>query len=99
MTTMDPNLRKAAVLLRSMDADTAAMMLAQLSSEEATTLRSALRSLGRVEADEQGELLHELRQQRPAKNSSITDTRRHVELSLSSSLDRDTYGEPAESRS
>jgi flagellar motor switch protein FliG len=95
---MDPNLRKAAVLLRSMDADTAAMMLAHLSSEEATTLRSALRSLGRVEADEQDELLHELRQQRPAKNSSITDTRRDVELSLSS-LDRDTYGEPTEHRS
>jgi flagellar motor switch protein FliG len=93
---MDPNLRKAAVLLRSMDADTAAMMLAQLSPEEASKLRNAIRALGSVEADEQDALLDELRRQRPAKYDSKGSTANDVELALSSSFDRDAYGQPTE---
>ncbi len=49
MTNVDPNLRKAAVLLRSLDADTAAVMLGQLSAEEAATIRAAMRAVGQVE--------------------------------------------------
>ena len=49
MTNVDPNLRKAAVLLRSLDADTAAVMLGQLSSEEAATIRAAMRAVGQVD--------------------------------------------------
>jgi flagellar motor switch protein FliG len=91
---MNPNLRKAAVLLRSMDADTAAMMLAQLSPEEASALRTAVRALGAVEPDEQDELLDELRRQRPTKHGSADD----VQLALSSSFERDTYTEPTDNR-
>jgi flagellar motor switch protein FliG len=99
MTNMDPNLRKAAVLLRSMDSDTAAVMLAHLSPDEASALRRAMRTLGAVEPDEQDELLNELRRQRPRNNTSANNSANDVELALTSSFDRDTYSEPVENRS
>lgn len=49
------SIRKAAVLIRSLDADSAAQLLAQLQPAEARALRAAMRDLGAV--DEQ-ELLH-----------------------------------------
>jgi flagellar motor switch protein FliG len=51
MMNMSANLRKAAVLLRGLDADTAAMLLGQLSAEEAAALREAMRGLGPVDPD------------------------------------------------
>ncbi len=92
MTNIDANLRKAAVLLRSLDADTAAMMLGQLSPEEATAIRGAMRALGPVESHERDDVMAELRSARPpAKGSSSGE----VELSLSSSLERAVYDEPS----
>lgn len=96
MTNIDPNLRKAAVLLRSMDADTTAMMLAQLSPAEASTLRNAIRSLGPVDPDEQADVMSELRREGPAKQRSTSGD---VELALSSAFDGETYSEPAAFRS
>jgi len=82
MTNNESNLRKAAVLLRSLDADTAATMLAQLSPEEAAAIRGAMRKLGSPDAEEQADVLAELRTARPRKNGASTSG---VELNLSSS--------------
>src|SRR4051812_43592697 len=84
MTNVDPNLRKAAVLLRSLDADTAAVMLGQLSAKEAATIRAAMRAVGQVAADEQADVVAELREARPAKQKAFSGI--DVELTLSSSL-------------
>lgn len=75
------NLRKAAVLLRSLDADTAAVMLAQLSAEEAASIRGAIRALGSIDPEEQADVLAEFRRVRPAATKSGG-----VELAFSSSL-------------
>jgi flagellar motor switch protein FliG len=73
-------LRKAALLIRSVDGDTAAALLAQLSPEEAVAVREAMRSLGPIDSDEQASLLDELR----LSSSSATKRLDHgVELSLS----------------
>jgi flagellar motor switch protein FliG len=95
MTNVNPNLRKAAVLLRSLDADTAAVMLGHLSADEAATIRAAMRAVGQVETSEQADVMAELRGGRPAKQyaSGAGD----VELSLSSSFASESYGERAAS--
>src|SRR4051812_8667806 len=89
MTNVDPNLRKAAVLLRSLDADTAAVMLGRLSSEEAATIRAAMRAVGQVEKGDQAEVVAELRGARPATIASGVGD---VELALSSSFTDERYG-------
>jgi flagellar motor switch protein FliG len=89
MKNVDPNLRKAAVLLRSLDVDTAAVMLGHLSAEEAATIRAAMRAVGQVETDEQADVMAELRGARPAKIASGAGD---VELTLSSSYSDDAYG-------
>jgi flagellar motor switch protein FliG len=82
MTNVDPNLRKAAVLLRSLDADTAAVMLGQLSAAEAATIRAAMRAVGQVDTGEQADVAAELRGARPTKQYSSDAG--DVELALSS---------------
>jgi flagellar motor switch protein FliG len=93
MTNVDPNLRKAAVLLRSLDADTATVMLSQLSAEEAAKIRMAMRAVGQVATDEQANVMAELRGARPQKQyaSAAGD----VELALSTSFSGESYGERA----
>jgi flagellar motor switch protein FliG len=63
--TLSPTLRKAAVLVRSLDVDSAAVLLAQLSPDEAVAVRRAIRELGEIDPLEQEELRHALR---PAAN-------------------------------
>src|SRR5262245_2102824 len=65
MTVLDSNLRKAAVLLRSLDGETAAVMLAQLSPAEADSLRAAIRTIGAVDPEEQADVVSEFRRTRP----------------------------------
>jgi flagellar motor switch protein FliG len=91
MTNVNPNLRKAAVLLRSLDADTAAVMLGHLSADEAATIRAAMRAVGQVETSERAAVMAELRGGRAAKQyaSGAGD----VELTLSSSFAGESYGE------
>jgi flagellar motor switch protein FliG len=74
------NLRKAAVLLRSVDADTAAALLAQLSAAEAAAIREAIRTLGPIDAEEQADVLAEFRRVSPLASEPAA---RGVELSLS----------------
>jgi flagellar motor switch protein FliG len=81
--TMHANLRKAAVLLRSLDTDTAAMMLGQLSPEEAAAIRAAMRSSGQIGSDEQAGVLAELGRDRVPTARTETGG---VELSLSSTF-------------
>jgi flagellar motor switch protein FliG len=88
MTKIAANLRKAAVLLRSLDAHTAATMLAQLSPEEAAEIRAAIRQLGPLDAADQAQVLAELQRGRPSPNEPALVG---VELSLSS----DVITEPA----
>lgn len=64
MTTtqpLSPSLRKAAVLLRSLDADSSAVLLASLSSDEARAVRQAIRELGDIDPLEQQQLCDALR--------------------------------------
>jgi flagellar motor switch protein FliG len=81
MTRTNSKLRKAAVLLRSVDADTAAALLAQLSSAEAASLREAIRSLGPIDPDEQAEVVAEFRRESPLANEQAGSG---VELTISS---------------
>lgn len=81
MTNVDHNLRKAAVLLRSLDSDTAAVMLGRLSAEEAAKIRGAMRAVGQVATSEQADVMAELRGARPATTASGAGD---VELTLSS---------------
>ncbi|WP_442484908.1 FliG C-terminal domain-containing protein [Aeoliella sp. SH292] len=60
-TEVSNSLRKAAVLLRSLDADSATVLLSQLSADEARAVRQAMRELGEVDPLEQEELRDELR--------------------------------------
>jgi flagellar motor switch protein FliG len=84
MMGMDSNLRKAAVLIRSLDGDTAAVMLGQLSAAEAASIRAAIRELGPLDPEEQADVAAEFHRTRPA-----TATRSHgaVELELSTSAE------------
>lgn len=89
MLNTTSHIRKAAVLLRSLDADTATTLLMQLSPEEAAALRSAIRSLGSVDPDEQADVAAEFRRAAP----TVVD--HGVELQLSGAEshpddDRDT---------
>jgi flagellar motor switch protein FliG len=90
MTNVDHNLRKAAVLLRSLDADTAAVMLGRLSTDEAAKIRGAMRAVGQVATSEQADVMAELRGARPAAAASSAGD---VELSLSTSYSDESYGE------
>lgn len=95
MTSANSNLRKAAVLIRSLDGDTASMMLGQLSPEEAAALRAALRELGPVDAEEQADIAAEFRRTRPTTGQAASG----VELSLSATVhenDRNGRGKPNE---
>ena len=83
MTNVDANLRKAAVLMRSLDADTAAVMLGQLSAEEAAKIRAAMRAVGQVEVEEQADVMAELRGARLPKPAVRSNA---VELELSSEV-------------
>lgn len=79
-------LRKAALLIRSVDGDTAAALLAQLSPEEAVAVREAMRSLGPIDSDEQASLVDELRL---SSSSAMKRLDHGVELSLSSAMNGD----------
>jgi flagellar motor switch protein FliG len=81
MMGMNANLRKAAVLLKSVDADTAATLLAQLSTTEAMALREAIRGLGPIDPNEQADVLADFRRDRPLVEEPSNCG---VELSLSS---------------
>jgi flagellar motor switch protein FliG len=81
MSTLTTNLRKAAILIRSLDADTAAKLLGQLSPAEAKSLRLAIQALGPVEADERADVAAEFRRVSPV---TAEDPRAGVELDLSS---------------
>ncbi len=80
MTNTNSNLRKAAVLIRSLDADAVAGLLAQLSSAEAAKLRQAIRELGPIDPDEQADVLAEFRRTTPLAAEPAS---RGVELSIS----------------
>jgi len=79
MKKVNPNLRKAAVLIRSLDADTAATLLGKLSQEETAAVRAEMRSLREVEPEEQADLLAEFRRIQPLASES---SRLGVELTL-----------------
>ena len=84
-TTLPPTLRKAALLIRSLDADSSAVLLGQLSDDEAQAVRRAIRDLGEVDPLEQEELRLELRTA-PLEDSTPVDES-GVELALSTDLD------------
>jgi flagellar motor switch protein FliG len=85
MTAIDSNLRKAAILLRSLDSDTSAVMLAQLSAAEAASLRAAIRDLGAVDPEEAADVVAEF--SRTRSTVSVGD-QRGVELELSTPHNR-----------
>jgi flagellar motor switch protein FliG len=84
MTTLNSNLRKAAVFIRSLDAETAAKMLAHLSADEAAALRDAVREVGPLDPEEQADVVAEFRSARPIAAESAGAG---VELSLSATSD------------
>lgn len=91
-TNTQTHLRKAAVLIRSLDSDTAAMMLGQLSAQEAAAIRAAMRELGPVGPEEQADIAAEFRRTRPAFERAAGG----VELSLSTPpLDDNSRGQEA----
>jgi flagellar motor switch protein FliG len=91
MTTTNSTLRKAAVLIRSVDAETAATMLAQLTRDEAAALRAAIRALGPIDIEEEADVAAEFRRISPLVVQSAADG---VELNLSSWDERSDSGVP-----
>ena len=81
MTNNAQNLRKAAILIRSLDADTAATLLAQLAPEEANEVRTAIRALGELDPEEQADVAAEFRRSAPMVHEPASQG---VELQLSS---------------
>jgi flagellar motor switch protein FliG len=59
MKDMQRNLRKAAVLVASLDAERAEAMLAQMAPAQAQSLRAAVDALGQLDAAEQSEVIEE----------------------------------------
>jgi len=55
------SIRKAAILVRSLDSDTAAALLTQLSTPEVQQIRDAVSSLGDIDADERADVVAEFR--------------------------------------
>jgi flagellar motor switch protein FliG len=84
------NLRKAAVFVRSLDSDTAATMLGQLSADEAAAIREAIRRLGPLDVDEQADVLAELQRRRPTNGTTKMGG---VELELSASVSNPDLGD------
>jgi flagellar motor switch protein FliG len=68
-------------LLRSLDGDTAATLLAQLSADEAVALRAAIRELGPLDPEEQADVAAEFRREQPMASEPAG---RGVELAISS---------------
>lgn len=93
MSSNMQNLRKAAVFLRSLDADTAARLLAQLSPDEAQQLRAAARTLGSLDPIEQAEVSAEFHR---AKTPGGRTAPKGVELEISSAAASGVaeFGEP-----
>ena len=87
-TSNDNEIRKAAVLIRSLDGEAAAAVFARLSADEARALRAAVRDLGDVSDDEQHDVAQALRETETTTAPSVGG----VELSLGSS---ETYTVPA----
>jgi flagellar motor switch protein FliG len=85
------NLRKAAVFIRSLDAETATTLLAQLSPSEAQALRAAIRSIGALDPEEQADVVAEFRSARPLATESASDG---VELELSNAAPHFPSSEP-----
>lgn len=81
MTSSSSNLRKAAVFIRSLDGETAATLLAQLSATESEALREAIRSLGPVDDVERDDIVADLRR---ARATRAGDGDAGVELQLTS---------------
>ncbi|MEX2093046.1 MAG: hypothetical protein WD971_10240, partial [Pirellulales bacterium] len=79
--TNNANLRKAAILIRSLDADAAASVLARLSPAEAKAVRLAIHALGEVDPEERADVSTEFRRSGVVAQE---DPRRGVELDLSS---------------
>jgi flagellar motor switch protein FliG len=80
MNSAPTNLRKAAILIRSLDANTSAKLLSQLSPAEAKSLRLAIQSLGPIEADERADVAAEFRRVVPI---AAEDPRVGVEIDFS----------------
>jgi flagellar motor switch protein FliG len=81
MSTITPNMRKAAVLIRSLDAATAAGLLAQLPPEEVASVRTAMDALGPIDPDERADVAAEIRLAAPVARAG---TGAGVELAFSS---------------
>jgi flagellar motor switch protein FliG len=89
------NLRKAAVLIRSLDAETAAILLAQLPPADAAAIRAAVERLGAIDSDEQADVAAELRRAAPLAGAAAKDG---VELAISTTNQVDDAPKSAESR-
>lgn len=76
------NLRKAAILIRSLDTEASASILARLSPAEAKAVRLAIHALGEVDPEERADVSAEFRRSGAVAQE---DPRRGVELELSSS--------------
>jgi len=59
MTERDDNLRKAAILVKSLDARTAERLLGQMKPEEVAQVRNAIEQLGPIDADERERIIRE----------------------------------------
>jgi flagellar motor switch protein FliG len=82
VTNNQQNIRKAAILVRSLDADASATLLARLTPAEAKEVRLAIQSLGEIDAEERADVSAEFRRSGLVAQES---PRRGVEWDLSSS--------------
>jgi flagellar motor switch protein FliG len=81
MTRTNTHIRKAAVLIRSLDGETAARLLAELSPDEVAAVRRAIAELGDIDSEERADIAAEFRH---AGSAAAQNRQRAVELEISS---------------
>lgn len=77
MNERDDSLRKAAILIDSLDAHTAEQLLAQMPSADAALVRAAVNQVGAIGADERDRIIREFMHSGPP---SVTPTSDDVEM-------------------
>lgn len=91
MNNSSANLRKAAILIRSLDADAAAAMLSRLSPAEAKEVRLAIHQLGEIDVDERADVHAEFRR---SGRVAQQDPRQAVELQLTTTTPPQSQAAP-----
>jgi len=93
MNKLQPSLRKAAILIASLDDRTADRLLDMMGEEQASVVRRAAAELDDIDPAEQREVLAEFRRFNPLPATTV-DSGLELDAGLAAKLAQDTYEQP-----